>query len=358
MLESLNSGFHPLSRIKMTLFTAGPAQTPQIILDALASPPLHHRSEAFFSLLGQCKQGLQNLIPMPHVFVLCASGSGGMESALSSLVPRKILVLNHGKFSQRWLEIADSLQIPTHDFKIPSNQSHSPDRVVRILQEDPQIDCVCMQTCESSAGVSQNFCAIAQSIKSHNSQILVCVDGIASLGIENIDTQHIDIFIASSQKALMLPVGLAFIFLSPFAYSLLEKKSPKSHYLALQNYKNDIPFSLPSNLFVALHTSLQHIIPQENYDLIAKRFELINTFFKIHGIELFALQPSKGIIAFKDEGEAIKSKLQRLGIFISGGQGELKNHISRIGNFGILQDFDILLRTFEKIGHASLNKAH
>lgn len=341
----------------MQLFTAGPAQTPQIILDALSSPTLHHRSDDFLLLLKQCKKKLQSFIPMPYVFFLCASGSGGMESAISSFCPKKILVLNHGKFSHRWLMIAQSLKIPTHDFKIPPNQSHSADDVLSILQKDPSIDCVCMQTCESSGGVRQNFQSIAQSIKTYNSDILVCVDGIASFGIESIDPTHLDIFIASSQKALMLPVGLAFVFLSSFAHSLLQKRSPKSHYLALQNYlKEEIPFSLPSSLFFALQASLQSIDPQKNYTLIAKRFSLLCAFFQAHQIELFATQPSKGIIAFKDQNETIKSKLQELGILISGGQGELKNLISRIGNFGILQDFDVLLSALETLSKKHLFK--
>lgn len=334
----------------MQLFTAGPAQTPQIILNALSSPTIHHRSDDFLSLLKECKKELQTFLPMPFVFFLCASGSGGMESVISSFSPQKILILDHGKFSHRWLEIANALKIPTHHFKIPPHQAHSPIDVLSILQKDPSIDCVCMQTCESSGGVRQNFQSIAQSIKTHNANILVCADGIASFGIEPIDPTHIDIFIASSQKALMLPVGLAFVFLSPLAHSLLQKRNPKSHYLALQNYlKEEIPFSLPSNLFFALQISLQSIDPQTNYDLITKRFDLLYDFFKSHHIELFATQPSKGIIAFKDQDETIKSKLQKLGILISGGQGELKNSISRIGNFGILQDFDALLKALETL---------
>lgn len=335
----------------MQLFTAGPAQTPSLILDALSSPTLHHRSDDFLMLLKQCKIGLQNFIPMPWIFFLCTSGSGGMESVISSFSPKKILVLNHGKFSHRWLEIANSLQIPTHNFQIPPNQSHSEVDVLMILQKDLEIDCVCMQTCESSGGVRQNFQSIAQSIKSYNRDILVCVDGIASFGIEPIDPTHMDVFVASSQKALMLPVGLSFIFVSSLAYSLLQKRTPHSYYLALQNYlKEEIPFSFPSSLLFALQASLQNINPPtKNYDLITKRFNLLCDFFQIHHIELFAEQPSKGIIAFKDKNEKIKSKLQELGILISGGQEELKNSVSRIGNFGILQDFNPLLFALKRL---------
>lgn len=337
--------------LKMQLFTAGPAQTPQSILDALASPTLHHRSPSFLSLLEQCKIGLQNFVQMPWIFFLCSSGSGGMESAISSFSPKKILILNHGKFSSRWLEIANHLQIPSYNFQIPSGQSHSESDILKILQEDPDIDCLCMQTCESSSGAQQNFQSIAQCVKAHNAHILICVDGIASFGIEPIDTSNMDVFIASSQKALMLPVGLAFVFLSSFAYELLQTRIPLCYYLALQNYlTEEIPFSFPSNLLFALQASLDGIKrPKKNYDLVTERFELVCDFFKAYGIELFAKQPSQGIIAFKDENENIKTKLEKFNILISGGQGELKNHISRIGNFGMLQDFNPLLDALKKI---------
>lgn len=334
----------------MHLFTAGPAQTPRKILEALSLPTLHHRSEEFLTLFQSCKDKLHSIISLPHLFCLCSSGSGGMESAITSFSPRKILVLNHGKFSHRWLEIAHCFNIPSYNFEIPPYQAHNPQEVLEWLKKDPLIDCICMQSCESTGGVRQNFEAIANAVKSHNPEILVCVDGIASFAIEPIDTSHIDIFIASSQKALMLPAGLSFVFLSSYAFSLLKSKKPKSFYLALQNYiLNEIAFSFPSNIFQALNLALSSIDPQTNYKLIKKRFLRFIAMLAQYDIDLFPLNPSYGIIAFKDQNEQIKNQLKSKQILISGGQGNLKNQISRIGNFGILQDFDFLLDSFESI---------
>lgn len=334
----------------MHLFTAGPAQSPKPILDSLSLPTLHHRSEEFKVLLNSCKTRLHSFVSLPYLFFLCSSGSGGMESVITSFNPRKILVFNHGKFSQRWLEIAHSFGIETHNFQIPPNQAHNPEEVLEILKKDTSIDCVCLQSCESTGGVRQNFESIAEKIKTYNPEILVCVDGIATLGIESIDVTHIDVFVASSQKALMLPVGLSFVFLSSYAFSLLDERKSKSFYFSLQNYRsNPIAFSLPSSLFQALHTSLSLIEPSKNYALIEQRFSALVGIFEHYRIALFASNPSKGIIAFKDRNEAIRSKLKAQKILISSGQGELKNHISRIGNFGILQEFEILLEALNEV---------
>lgn len=334
----------------MRLFTAGPAQTPEKILKALSLPTLHHRSEEFLTLFQSCKKRLHSFVSLPYLFCLCSSGSGGMESAITSLSPRKILVLNHGKFSHRWLEIAQSFNIPSCNLEVPPYQAHNPQEVLEQLKKDPLIDCICMQSCESTGGVRQNFESIARITKLYNPEILICVDGITSFGIEAIDTSHIDIFIASSQKALMLPVGLSFVFLSSYAFSLLRSKKPKSFYLALQNYLLDeVAFSFPSHLFQALDITLSSIDPQTNYELIKKRFHRFIAILNKYNIDLFALNPSYGIITFQDQDESIKNKLKSKQILISSGQGNLKNKISRVGNFGILQDFDFLLNSLESI---------
>ncbi len=143
----------------------------------------------------------------------------------------------------------------------------------------------------------------------------------------------------------MLPVGLGFVHLSEFALQNIQNTKAKSFYTSLQNYlKNPIAFSLPSNLFFALKFALEFYTPrlQEQYTLIQKRFEILSSLFEDHQIELYSNYPSAGIIAFHDQNEIIKKKLKDRGILISGGQDELKNQISRIGNFGILQNFDLL----------------
>lgn len=332
----------------MKLFTAGPSQTPKYFLEILSKPIIHHRSEEFETLFLHCQTLLKKIIDLPHVFCLCSSGSGAMESAISSANPHKILVLNHGKFSQRWLEIAKSFAIPTINYEIPSKEIHSIPQILNYLKED--VTCVCMQTCESSSGVQQNYAMITQAIKNYNPEILTIVDGIASFCIEEIATQHIDILITSSQKALMLPTGLSFVHLSDFALHTIQSRKAKSFYTALQNYiKQPIAFSLPSNLFLALQCALEFYTHQlsRQYATTKHRFEQLKTLLNQHHISLYSQYPSIGIIAFNDSANLIKKALQEKEILISRGQGKLKNQISRIGNFGLLQEFDTLFEALQ-----------
>lgn len=334
----------------MQLFTPGPSCIPQEILKALATPTIHHRSKTFQSLFTSCKSHLQTLCNLPYVFCLSSSGSGAMESAISSLNPSQILVLNHGKFSQRFAEISKALQIPTLEIIKEWNDNHNAKEVLECIKQNPQIDCVCLQTCESSGGVTQNYQEIAKAIKLHYPSILVIADGIASIGIESIECENLDMLIGASQKGLMLPVGMGFVWASALALDRLQSIKPKGFYLALQNYlKNEIAFSLPSCFFVALKRYFELVELEQNYKVVSERFILTRQILEQKGIRLYAKTPSKGVIAFEDKDEKIRQKLQQSNLFIGSGQGKLKNYISRIGNFGILQKYDRLLEALNQI---------
>ncbi|ANV97827.1 hypothetical protein BBW65_02965 [Helicobacter enhydrae] len=338
----------------MQLFTAGPSSSHPSLLQCFNSPIIHHRSEAFAELYAIVQKHLKAMIQMPYVFCLNCSGTGAMESALSSLTPSKILVLDHGKFSHRWAVIADRLQIPHTQITKEWNTWHSPQEVLETCKNDPQINCVCLQTCESSGGVSQDYAQITRTIKEFNPNIMTIVDAIASLGIEKLDTANIDVLIGASQKGLMLPVGIGFVWISQFAKDKLMQCQPKSLYLALQNQiSNPIPFSLPSNYFLALKCFFELVKPELNYSLVQTRFQQTKTLLEQLNAPLYCAKPSLGIIAFRDEGEKIRSMLKLEGIQISGGQDKLKGHISRIGNFGILQEYDLLLEALKsKVLHS------
>ena len=88
------------------LFTPGPVEIPARVLEALARRPPHHRSESFRALFGDVSTRLARLFGTEGVAViLAASGSGGLESAVVSLVKRResVLVGSSGKFGERWI---------------------------------------------------------------------------------------------------------------------------------------------------------------------------------------------------------------------------------------------------------------
>lgn len=334
----------------MLLFTAGPSEISPQISKILSSPIIHHRSLEFEKIFRTCHDELLRICPMQEVFFLCSSGSGAMESAISSLAPKHLLILENGKFSARWGEIAKSFGITTTPLPCSWDSSHRAEQVLEVLEQNPSIDGLCLCGVESSGGVREEYEEILRVAKEFNPSLLSFVDAIALFGSEEIETTHIDVLVASSQKVLGLPVGLGFVFTSPYALSLLKERKPKSFYLALQNYlKNPIAFSLPSNLFMALEFVLKNIDFKSNYALIKRRFERTKEVLQSKGILLYAKNPSYSIIAFCDPQNKIKNALYQQNLLISSGQSHLKNSISRIGNFGGFQKYERLLEGLERV---------
>lgn len=334
----------------MPLFTAGPSEISPQISKILSSPIIHHRSSKFENIFQTCHSELLRICPMQEVFFLCCSGSGAMESAISSLSPKHLLILENGKFSARWGEIAESFGINTTTLPCPWDSSHKAEQVLEALKQNPNIDGLCLCGVESSGGVRERYEEILKVAKEFNPSLLTFVDAIALFGSEEIDTTHIDVLVASSQKVLGLPVGLGFVFTNSYALSLIKERKPRSFYLALQNYlKNPIAFSLPSSLFIALEFVLKNIKFKSNYVLIKKRFERTKEVLESKGISLYAKNPSCSIIAFNDPQNAVKKALAKHNLIISSGQGHLKNSVSRIGNFGGFQEYERLLEGLEGI---------
>lgn len=342
--------FFHTNGVFMPLFTAGPSEISPQISKILSLPIIHHRSKEFRECFDFCHDRLLEIAQMQEVFMLCSSGSGAMESAISSLSPSHLLILENGKFSQRWGEIARSFGIKTTTLSSSWDCSHRASEVLRVLQDDESIDGVCLCGVESSGGVREEYEAITQSIKAHNPQILTFLDAIALFGGERIEVQNIDVFVASSQKILGLPVGLGFVFTSSYALSLLQDKTPKSYYLALQNYLNNpIAFSLPSNFFLALEYVLKSIDFEKNYALIKERFRETKEILHSKGIALYPQDPSYSIIAFNDSQSQIKNALAQRDILISSGQSHLKTKVSRIGNFGGFQEYERVLEGLRRV---------
>ncbi|GAA7258247.1 alanine--glyoxylate aminotransferase family protein [Helicobacter pylori] len=334
----------------MTLFTAGPAQLSPQIASILSLPTLHHRSKEFQEIFDFCHNHLLQICPMQEVFFLCCSGSGAMESAICSFSPRHLLILENGKFSSRWGEIAKNFSISTTILSCPWDRSHTLEEVKKALKENPNIDGVCLCGVESSGGVREKYEEICKAIKEHDPSILTFLDAIALFGSEHIEIENIDVLVASSQKVLGLPVGLGMVFVSSRALEILHLRSPLSYYLALQNYlTHPIAFSLPSHLCLALKFVLKHIDLMRNSILIKKRFEETRELLASKGVALYSKNPSFSIIAFDDPQNSIKTALAKQNILISSGGGYLKNSISRIGNFGGFQEYQILLKALQRI---------
>lgn len=202
------------------LFTPGPVEVPQRVLETQARPLIHHRTPEFRAILEEALDHLKYVYKTKNpVLILTSSGSGAMEAAVVNLTRpgERVLVTVVGKFSDRWRELGESYGLDVVLVKSKWGDPASPDDVKKTLDDNPDVGVVFTTHSETSTGVLQDVKSIARTAHEHGA--LVVVDGITSLGSQVVETDAwgLDVVIGGSQKGVMSPPGLAFISLSEAA---------------------------------------------------------------------------------------------------------------------------------------------
>ena len=212
--------------LKRYLLAPGPTPVPPEVLLAMARPMFHHRAPEFDKVFAEVREGLKWLFQTKNnVLMLAASGTGGMEGSVSNFLSPgdKALTINGGKFGERWTKLCKTFGAEVTEIKVEWGRAVDPRAVADALKKDPGIKAVYVQASETSTGVAHDIKALAEIVKPYGETILV-VDAITALGVFDIKTDEwgIDVVITGSQKALMLPPGLAFVSVSDTRSSVLQ----------------------------------------------------------------------------------------------------------------------------------------
>jgi aspartate aminotransferase-like enzyme len=343
---------------KYRLLTPGPTQVPEDALLALARQVKHHRTDEFRRLLAEVLEGLKYAFQTQNdVLLLTSSGTGAMEAAVASVVPRggTAIVLESGKFSERWRLICEAFAIRVIRHEVPWGEAFSPDDVARLLREHPETVAVYSTLSESSTGVGHDIEAIGQAVAA--TPALLVVDAISGAGAMECrtDAWGIDLLVVGSQKALMCPPGLAFLAVSPKAWRRIESIDRQAFYFDLMAYRNtlaepDTPFTPAIPLVVALAQSLRSVRAQGIETIWARSRRLAQAAragVEALGMRLVATRPADSLTAayFPEgvDGKAFLKRLEeRFGLKLAGGQGRLKGKILRIAHFGVIDELEIL----------------
>lgn len=345
---------------KEYLLTPGPTPLPPQVSLAMAKPIIHHRTPQFQEILKEASLGLKWAFQTANdVFIISSSGTGAMEAAVVNLLScgDTALVVQGGKFGERWTEIAKAYGINFEVINVEWGKAVSPAEVSKRLKSNPQIKAVFTTLCETSTGVDNDIQAIAAVVK-ESSAVLV-VDAISGLGAVDLKTDAwwVDVVVAGSQKGLMLPPGLGFITVSPKAWKLVEASKSSRYYLDLRKAKkaldkNDTPFTSSITLIIALNEALK-IMQLDGLENIFKRHRIMadatRAAMQALGLELFApLAASDGVTAVKvpsgiDGEKLVKTMRDIYGVTIAGGQDELKGKVFRIAHMGFITESDIII---------------
>jgi len=356
---------------KLRLFTPGPTMIPEAVMLHMAEPMDHHRTSGFRDLIKAVTEQLQYLFQTTGTcLTITGSGSSAGEAAIVSCCDgggHKALCVRNGKFSERWQEICDAFDIPnvSHDLEW-GHGAKGPD-IEKQLDLHPDVDTVIVVHSETSTAAVSDLEAIAE-VTRRRDKILI-VDGITAVGAipVKMDAWGVDVYITGSQKALMLPPGLAFAAVSDRAWKRIESVKPHAYYHSLMRYRKsletfDTPYTPAITLVRGVHWALQSI-QSEGLESIWRRTRALadatRAAARAMGIELFAADPVDSVTALRvpagiDEGALRKTMRSRHGMQIAGGQAQLKGKIIRISHMGYCDAFDTLavIAALEQTLHA------
>ena len=365
---------------KTRLFTPGPTPLLPAAQFAMAAADIHHRTAEFRALfqkvLGQLKAfvGTKN-----DVLLLSCSGTGAMEASVSNLTSPgdRVLVLTAGKFGERWVELAKAFNCQADVVKAPYGQTFDLAEVREALKPDTRV--VYMQATETSTAVRHDVEAVAKLIREAGSPALLVIDGITGLGTTHFDVDGwgIDVLIGGSQKAVMIPPGLAYLSVSEKAWTAMESaKNPRYYFDLRKERKNAVKgesaYTPAVALVAGLGAALDYIAGQAGGDLEKGRVALVDNAqvnaaatragLTALGFTLFApTAPAAAATAVAvpegvDSGVVVKALRNRFSLIITNGQGEMQGKIFRVAHLGFFDYLDTvaLLGAMEHIAQDTL----
>ncbi|GBD35271.1 Serine-pyruvate aminotransferase [bacterium HR36] len=343
---------------KYRLLTPGPTPVPEEILLELARPVPHHRTPEARQVLAEVTEGLRYVFQTKHdVIPLTCSGTGAMEAALVHAAPRgaKALCLVAGKFGERWHHIWRTFGVESVAVTVPPGQVVTPAMLEAALRQHPDTQAVCAVHCETSTGVKHDLQALGELVARTNAVFVV--DAVSSAGAMELrmDDWQIDFLATGSQKALMLPPGLAFVAVSEKGWQMAQRHQPPTFYFDLKKARqkireHDTPFTPAHTLLRALCKSLARI-RSEGIEAIWSRHARLayacRAGFRALGLEIFASVPAEGLTAVRvpaqlDGQELLRHVEKHYGVKLAGGQDQLKGKIFRVAHMGYMDFFDIL----------------
>jgi serine---pyruvate transaminase len=344
---------------KRYLFTPGPTPVPPEVLEAMSRPMIHHRSSDFRAIFGRCLDRLAEVYRTAgEVLVYTASGTGGMESAISNLTRPgdRVVVVSAGHFGERWVEMTRNFGCDVAVLAYAWGESPTAEDLAARLRELGGAKAVFVTHSETSTGVVADVQALAAAAKEAAS--LVVVDAVSSLGAVPLETDAwgLDAVISGSQKALMTPPGLATVSVSGDAWSAVEPGAASRYYFdwtqTRERQKQFDPAFTPAvsilaGLDVALGLLLQEGLEQA-FERHARLGRACRAGVKAMGLELFSPDDDRSAVVTAinapdgiDSSELVQTLRDRQGIVLAPGQGPLKGRVFRIGHIGFYDVFDI-----------------
>jgi aspartate aminotransferase-like enzyme len=345
--------------MKEYLLTAGPTPVPERVLLAMARPMLYHRAPSFTECLREVQDGLRWLLQSKQLpLVLAGAGTAGMDAAVCNFLHTgdKAIVIRGGKFGERWGKICQAYGIECVFIDVEWGKSVDPKAVAEAIDKNPGVRAVYATASETSTATKHDIEPIAKIVKAKD-DVILCVDAITAVGVYEVPVYEwgLDVVVVGSQKALMLPPGLAILTVSDKAWKANERANLPRFYLDLarerkSQEKGETAFTPAVSLIVGLRESLR-MLKEETLEGVWDRHERLAKATRAAagglGLELFSSSPANSVTGIRvpngiDGTAVVKQMRTRYGITIAGGQDHLKGKIVRIAHIGYVSEFDVI----------------
>jgi aspartate aminotransferase-like enzyme len=343
---------------KQRLLTPGPTPLYPPALHAMMASDIHHRTEDFRKVYRSCLADLKEVMGTANdVLMFAASGTGAMDASVSNLFSRgdQVIVCSAGKFGERWADIGKAYGLNVVLLSKPYGGVVTVAEVEDALAQNPGVKGVFLQASETSTGAAHDVRGIGAAVAKTNAILVVdAITGLGTMPLE-IDAWGLDVVVGGSQKAFMVPPGLAFLSISPKAWKFAETSGLPHYYFNLKKEKKsgdagESSWTPATALILAMAEALRYIKQVgmgnlvENAQLLA---EATRAAVQKLGLELFAAgSPGSSVTAVKapsglDSGVIVKEFRNRFGAIIANGQGSMKGQIFRIAHLGYFDFADL-----------------
>lgn len=348
--------------IKKHLMIPGPTPIPHEVSQAMATEMFNHRGPQFKKLIDQVTVSLKDIFQTRgRLFILTASGTGGMEAAIVNFLSPgdRIITLINGAFGERMAQIASAFGITSERIETEWGRPLDYQALESALAADGEkkIKAITLAHNESSTGMMNNLEKISLIRGDHPA--LLIVDTVSSMGAVNlpVDRWGVDVCFTGSQKALMLPPGLALISAGERAWEAAGRAEAGKYYFSLRKAqefldKGQTPFTPALPQIVAMQKALELYFAEGREACYARHRRMTaatRSAVSALGLQLLVedCDASMTVTAIrKPDGVSVADltgTMRTFGVEIAGGQGKLGGEIFRIGHLGAIEEMEIIV---------------
>ncbi|PAV28393.1 aminotransferase [Virgibacillus profundi] len=340
----------------------GPTPIPKKVELAMTENMISHRTEEFVRLYKDATERIKSVFGTKQdILLLPSGGTAALEAAVVNTVSpgEEIVVITVGAFGDYFVSICEKYGLHVHKLEKNWGEACTKEELVEFLKPLSNIKAVFATYNETSTGILNPVKQLAEAVHEHSNALFI-IDGVSGIGgaPAEMDEWGIDILVTGSQKAMMLPPGLALIAVNEKAWKVIEDNSSTSYYLNLLSYREWAAKSMTPNtpaisLIMGLSAVSDLIEEEGGFSKTIERHEVMKNMvresMKALSIELLTSDEyaSPTITAIRTpEGLNLAAYLGHLKkkyhLDFAGGLGPLQGKIFRFGHMGYCFPSDVL----------------